>query len=78
MMNCQQFIDLATDFLDQRLQWRRRLEALVHLAICKGCRAYLEQLRVTIAAMKAVPTPAPADPDDALMRAFRQQHRDQD
>jgi anti-sigma factor RsiW len=51
---CQQAIELMSDFLDGSLprRDRRRLEA--HLALCDACTAYLEQLRVTIAASGVV------------------------
>jgi anti-sigma factor RsiW len=43
-----------SDYLDGSLsrRHRRRLEA--HLALCDACTAYLEQLRVTIAASGVV------------------------
>jgi anti-sigma factor RsiW len=51
---CQQAVELMSDYLDGALSRRdrRRLEA--HLALCDACTAYLEQLRVTIAASGVV------------------------
>ncbi len=51
---CQQAVELMSDYLDGSLSRRdrRRLEA--HLAQCDACTAYLEQLRVTIAASGVV------------------------
>jgi anti-sigma factor RsiW len=51
---CRQAVELMSDYLDGALSRRdrRRLEA--HLALCDACTAYLEQLRVTIAASGVV------------------------
>jgi anti-sigma factor RsiW len=45
---CKELVDVASDYLEDRLSAseRRRLEA--HLAECEGCTTYLEQMRRTI------------------------------
>lgn len=75
MMNCEQVARLAGDFVERRLKLRERLMVLLHVAMCKGCRAYLEQFRLTVAALHAVPRPAAEPPSDALLERFRQQAR---
>jgi len=47
-MTCQELVELVTEYLEGSLPEpdRERFEA--HLAICEGCTAYLEQIRVTI------------------------------
>ncbi|HEY5294901.1 MAG TPA: zf-HC2 domain-containing protein [Gaiellaceae bacterium] len=46
--NCQELVELVTDYLEGALGAGdlRRFEA--HLAVCAGCERYLEQLRETI------------------------------
>jgi anti-sigma factor RsiW len=47
---CQQAVELMSDYLDDSLSRRDRRRLTAHLALCDACTAYLEQLRVTIAA----------------------------
>ena len=48
-LSCQELVELVTDYLEGALppSDRRRVEA--HLAVCTGCRNYLDQMRRTIA-----------------------------
>jgi predicted anti-sigma-YlaC factor YlaD len=75
MMNCQQVTRAASDFIERRLRLRERLMVLVHIAMCKGCRAYLEQFRLTLLALRSVPQPASGPPADDLIERFRRQAR---
>jgi anti-sigma factor RsiW len=51
---CQQAVELMSDYLDGSLSRRDRRRLDAHLALCDACIAYLEQLRVTIAASGVV------------------------
>jgi anti-sigma factor RsiW len=51
---CQQAVELMSDYLDGSLSRRDRRRLDAHLALCDACTAYLEQLRVTIAASGVV------------------------
>jgi anti-sigma factor RsiW len=51
---CQQAVELMSDYLDGALSRRDRRRLTAHLALCDACTAYLEQLRVTIAASGVV------------------------
>jgi len=48
---CQELVELVTDYLEGRLTPRERRRFEAHLAQCRGCRAYLEQMRRTIGAL---------------------------
>ncbi len=75
-VDCQDLVEMLTDYLDGALdpQTRSRLEA--HLRLCDGCDAYLEQLRATVATLGATPRPQPApNLQEALMAEFRHLHR---
>jgi anti-sigma factor RsiW len=52
-MTCQELVELVTDYLEDALtpEERERFEA--HLDDCPGCRAYVEQMRVTIRLVRA-------------------------
>lgn len=53
-MSCQQFVEVVTDYLEQQLDDARRLWTDEHLAECDACRAYLEQMRQTIGALRGL------------------------
>ena len=53
-MKCQKFVELVTDLIEGRLVARVRLEAEAHLDSCHGCTAYLQQMRHTIAGLRAL------------------------
>ena len=71
MINCDQVTKAAGDLLERRLSWRRRLAVLVHIAMCPGCRTYIEQFRLTLLGLRALPQPIPSQPSDDLMEQFR-------
>ncbi len=73
-MPCQDLVEVVTDYLDGALNEtdRRRFEE--HLAVCEACVAYVEQIRLTIAAVGRAGVEPDALPDDlreGLRRAFR-------
>ena len=69
---CQELVELVTDYLEGRLApiEQRRFEA--HLALCRGCRIYLEQMRQTILALGKLSEES-IDPEakERLLGAFR-------
>jgi anti-sigma factor RsiW len=73
---CQELVELVTDYLEGRLPEpeRRRFDA--HLALCSGCRAYLEQMRQTIRALGHLAEEA-IEPEakQRLLAAFRDWRR---
>ncbi|MFJ3925542.1 anti-sigma factor family protein [Streptomyces sp. NPDC090022] len=73
-MNCAEFVELVTEFLDGSMSESAELSCLVHLARCEGCEAYLGQFRQTVAAVAALPGPGPglsSAARDQLLGAFR-------
>ena len=75
MMNCEQVTRAAGDFIEHRLKLRQRMTVLIHIALCKGCRVYIEQFRLTLLALRSVPQPAANTPSDNLMERFRLESR---
>lgn len=73
-MPCRDLVEVVTAYLDGALDTvdRHRFEA--HLDDCEDCRAYVEQIRVTIAGTErsggAIPPLEPALRED-VRRAFR-------
>lgn len=71
MLSCQQITELITDYLEGRLSFGRRLRFQMHLGMCRHCRAYLRQMRLTIRTLGRVPgQPPPPEILDELMKRF--------
>jgi anti-sigma factor RsiW len=73
---CQELVELVTDYLEGRLapMEQRRFEA--HLALCRGCRTYLEQMRQTIRALGKLPEESIApEAKERLLGVFRHWRR---
>lgn len=71
-MRCDELInEFLMAYLDRELPLAQRLKFEAHLALCRSCRAYLDQYRKTVEiareAMKAEPAGAlPAPPEDLV------------
>jgi anti-sigma factor RsiW len=70
-MTCQELVELVTDYLEGALPDEDLARFEEHIAACRGCNAYVEQMRTTIAVTHAsrdvVEPPAVAP----LLEAFR-------
>jgi anti-sigma factor RsiW len=76
-MPCQELVEVITDYLDGALSPQDRLRFEEHLALCRGCRNYLEQMRLTISLTGALKTDSiPDGVRDQLLAAFRDWKRD--
>jgi anti-sigma factor RsiW len=51
---CQEFVEEVTNYLEGKLSEAERRWTDEHLAECDACRAYLEQMRATIAALRGL------------------------
>ena len=72
MLTCQQMTELVTEYLEGKLSLWQRMKFQMHLGMCRHCRAYLRQMKLTIATMGALPDdPMPPDVHDDLMARFR-------
>jgi anti-sigma factor RsiW len=71
-ISCQELVELVTDYLESALSAEDRERFDAHIAACDGCRAYLEQISVTVALAGRL-TPEQLDPEaeTALLEAFR-------
>jgi anti-sigma factor RsiW len=66
-MTCKEFVELVTDLVEGQLAEAERLEADMHVSECDGCATYLEQVRATIAGLRAL-----AESDDDFPRTREQ------
>jgi predicted anti-sigma-YlaC factor YlaD len=60
---CQQAVELVTDYLDGALSRCERRRFETHLRACPNCRAYLEQIKLTIQLTGTI------EPDDLTPQA---------
>jgi anti-sigma factor RsiW len=75
-MNCDEFVELVTDYLDGALDDATEQRLLAHLAGCDGCERYLDQIRETVRTLSTLPAQSlPGQARDRLLAAFRDFHR---
>ena len=71
-ITCKEFVELVTAHLDGVLADADRTRFDCHRERCPGCRAYLQQFRLTVDALSTAPMEAvePANLDE-LVQAFK-------
>jgi anti-sigma factor RsiW len=71
-ISCQQVVELVTDYLEGELTADDMLVVERHLAMCRGCAVYLEQMRETIRATGSLQDEdVPPEVLEPLVQAFR-------
>lgn len=63
-LDCNELVELVTDYLDGSLDLDTRSRFDEHLLGCEGCSQYLQQFRVTVDTLGSTP-------DEGLEPAFR-------
>lgn len=61
MLTCQGLTEIVTDYLEGRLPPMKWLGFQMHIGMCRNCRTYLRQMKVTVAAVGRMP-PEPIPP----------------
>jgi len=75
-MNCDEFVELVTAYLEGTLDPETRRRFVEHLAECEGCDRYLDQIRNTLHTLATLPAQSlPARARDRLLAAFQDWHR---
>lgn len=74
MLSCKELTERATEYLEGDVSFGERLMFRMHLAMCKHCRNYVEQIRLTAEALGLMDTDEPLNPEmkSELMAAFRE------
>jgi predicted anti-sigma-YlaC factor YlaD len=74
---CQEFVELVTDHLEGTLPQEIERAIAAHLELCEPCRIYLDQIRSTTTALRALPTPTLPEPArERLLEVFTTLHKD--
>lgn len=75
MLSCKQITEIITDYLEGRMGFAERMRFQMHVGLCKHCRAYLRQMKTTVAAVGQLPDePMPDDVRDAMRKRFAHWH----
>jgi anti-sigma factor RsiW len=75
-MNCDEFVELVTGYLEGTLSEAERVAFEAHLAECPGCDRYLAQFHRTIELLGEMPGDALSAPGRRrLLDAFADRHR---
>lgn len=71
-LNCDELVELVTDYLDGALDDETERRVSDHLAGCDGCTTYVDQIRLTITTLGSSPPVELTDvARDALLAALR-------
>ena len=71
-ISCQEVVELVTDYLEGAMSPDDVARFDHHLSLCEGCVFYVEQIRMTIAAVgRAGVEDVPPETRDDLLAAFR-------
>jgi hypothetical protein len=64
---CREFVELVTVYLEDALDKSSADQVREHLLRCEGCSTYLDQMNVTVAALRTLPPEAAPDTLDRLL-----------
>lgn len=71
-LDCNEFVELVTDYLDGALDDAEAVRVVAHLRVCDGCDRYLAQFRDTIKVLGGQHSPSlAAEARAQLLAAFR-------
>jgi anti-sigma factor RsiW len=71
-LDCNEFVELVTDYLEGALDDAETVRVVAHLRLCDGCDRYLAQFRDTIAMLGGQRSPGSAyEARQQLLAAFR-------
>jgi predicted anti-sigma-YlaC factor YlaD len=75
-LTCRELVDLVTDYLEDALPTKDRLDFERHLVWCSWCRDYLDHMRATIELTGTADEAEPSSPlKEQLLDAFREWKR---
>ncbi|MBX9914546.1 MAG: zf-HC2 domain-containing protein [Pseudomonadaceae bacterium] len=57
MLKCVEIVAVTSDYLDGQLRFSDGLSVRTHLAICRNCRRFVRQMRLTLRVLQQMPEP---------------------
>lgn len=76
MLTCKQLVAQSSDLLDGQLGFREKLAVRRHLLLCRNCRRFIRQMRLTQATLRLLPEP-PERGNDRLAARLAELRREQ-
>ncbi len=71
MLSCREMTELVTDYVEGYLSLADRMRFQLHIGMCRDCRAYVRQMKVTSRALAKLPPPVlSTELRDELLRRF--------
>lgn len=71
MLSCKEITQLVTEYVEGALSLRDRLRFQLHIGMCRHCRAYLRQMKLTAKTLGYLPEPElPPDLEAELLARF--------
>lgn len=71
-LTCKELVEIVTDYLEGTLSPSDQKRFSEHLALCDGCQAYLQQVRVIVATLGRLNEQLiSSEAREKLLRAFR-------
>lgn len=68
MFKCSEVTEMASDYVDRNLGWWTRTQLRMHVALCRHCRRYVEQIEATMALLRDLRLSDPQSADDIAAR----------
>jgi hypothetical protein len=77
MLSCKALVARASEFLDGELGLGQRMSVRMHLAMCRHCRRFIKQVRLSQAVLRKLPPGQSAELDTlaAKLAELRRQER---
>ncbi len=76
MLSCREMSEQASELLEEHVPRLQRAAAWLHLAMCRHCRRYFRQMRLTIDTLRRVgPSHPPIDPGQLIQSIERAARR---
>ncbi|NWL78891.1 anti-sigma factor [Pseudomonas taiwanensis] len=75
MLTCKELVARSSELLDGELSFRERMAVRRHLVLCRNCRRFIKQMRLTQAVVRQLPETPGAEVDD-LAAHLAQKRRD--
>ena len=75
-MTCKEFVELVTDYFEDRLTTEESTRLELHVCTCTGCRVYLAQMRAVVRTTRRLSgRDLPAAGREQLLPMFREWKR---
>ncbi|MDH4560726.1 zf-HC2 domain-containing protein [Pseudomonas sp. BN411] len=68
MLTCKELVARSSDLLDGELSFRERMAMRRHLMLCRNCRRFIKQMKLTQAVVRFMPDSQGAEVDDLAAR----------